>query len=99
MTQDEITKMAEEAGLYYNKSSFVWTSPIATNLYPEGIYPAALEDFAKLVAQHEREAVLQTVEALYDSQDPNPMYQEGYNHALDHIEEFVKTRGKSERTL
>ena len=62
MTQDEITKMAEEAGLYYNKSSFVWTSPIATNLYPEGIYPAALEDFAKLVAQHEREACAKVCE-------------------------------------
>ena len=56
MTQDEIIKMAEEAGLYYNKSAFVWTSPTAINLYPEGVHPTALEDFAKLVAQHEREA-------------------------------------------
>ena len=64
MTQDEITKMAEEAGLYYNKSSFVWTSPIATNLYPEGIYPAALEDFAKLVAQHEREECAKLAEQV-----------------------------------
>lgn len=40
----------------------------------------------------EREAVLQTIEALYDTQDPNPMYQEGYNHALDNIREFVRAR-------
>jgi len=42
----------------------------------------------------EREAVLQTIEALYDTQDPNPMYQEGYNHALDNLKEFVKARGQ-----
>ena len=42
----------------------------------------------------EREAVLQTIEVLYDTQDPNPMYQEGYNHALDNLKEFVKARGQ-----
>ena len=42
----------------------------------------------------ERETVLQTIEALYDTQDPNPMYQEGYNHALDNLKEFVKARGQ-----
>ena len=94
MKQDEIIEMARQASFYVKDD--------------EAYSPSNQEDFeltehlgrfAKLVAQHEREAVLQTVEALYDSQDPNPMYQEGYNHALDHIEEFVKTRGKSERTL
>jgi hypothetical protein len=62
MTQDEIIEMAEEAGLYYNKSAFVWTSPTAINLYPEGVHPTALEDFAKLVAQHEREACAKVCE-------------------------------------
>ena len=42
----------------------------------------------------EREAVLQTIEALYNTQDPNPMYQEGFNHALDNLKEFVKARGQ-----
>ena len=39
------------------------------------------------------EAILMTIEALYDSEDPTPMYQTGYNHALDHIEEFIKSQG------
>jgi hypothetical protein len=38
------------------------------------------------------EAILMTIEALYDSEDPTPMYQTGYNHALDHIEEFIKNQ-------
>ena len=43
------------------------------------------------------EAILMTIEALYDSEDPTPMYQTGYNHALDHIEEFINARkGKNE---
>ena len=33
-----------------------------------------------------------TIEALYNSEDPTPMYQTGYNHALDHIEEFIKNQ-------
>ena len=65
MTQDEITKIAEEAGLYYNKSTFVWTSPMATNLYPEGVYPAALEAFAELVAEAERKVMQAKIETLY----------------------------------
>lgn len=48
----------------------------------------------KAIAE-EREAVLQTIEALYDTQDPNPMYKEGYNHALDNIEEFIKGRANA----
>lgn len=43
----------------------------------------------------ERQAMLETIDALYNSQDPNPMYQEGYNHALDNMEDFVKARSKS----
>ena len=38
------------------------------------------------------EAILMTIEALYNSEDPTPMYQTGYNHALDHIEEFIKNQ-------
>ena len=42
----------------------------------------------------EHTAVLHTIDALYNSEDPHPMYQDGYNHALDHIEEFIKGRSK-----
>jgi len=48
--------------------------------------------FHKLILKIEHEAVLQMLEAFYNSQDPNPMYQDGYNHALDHVEIFVKRR-------
>lgn len=45
------------------------------------------------------ESILMTIEALYDSEDPTPMYQTGYNHALDHIEEFIKHRGSKNENL
>ena len=38
------------------------------------------------------DAILMTIEALYNSEDPTPMYQTGYNHALSHIEEFIKNQ-------
>ena len=42
----------------------------------------------------EIKAMLMTIEALYDSEDPTPMYQTGYNHALSHMEEFIIRRTK-----
>lgn len=42
----------------------------------------------------EHTAVLHTIDALYNSEDPHPMYQEGYNHALDHIKQFIEGRQK-----
>jgi len=42
----------------------------------------------------EIKAMLMTIEALYDSEDPTPMYQAGYNHALSHMEEFIIRRTK-----
>jgi hypothetical protein len=44
MTQDEIIEMAKECGL------------VGMRPHLDGIYFEALEEFAKLVAQHEREA-------------------------------------------
>jgi hypothetical protein len=54
MTQDEIIEMARQAGLHFY--NFVWTSPTDTCMYPEGVYQEALEAFAKLVREDEREA-------------------------------------------
>lgn len=62
---------------------------------PSGAALKFYKKFAAIVAAAEREAVLQTIEALYDTQDPNPMYKEGYNHALDNIEEFIKGRANA----
>jgi hypothetical protein len=42
---------------------------------------------------HEREAVLITVDELMGSEkDRHPMFSDGYDYALGHIEEFVKGR-------
>jgi hypothetical protein len=42
----------------------------------------------------EHEEMLVAIDAIYDSEDPHPMYQEGYNHALDHIKQFIEGRQK-----
>lgn len=43
--------------------------------------------------QAERQAVLGTIEVLYNMEvDRNAMFSDGYNHALTHIEEFIKGR-------
>ncbi len=41
----------------------------------------------------ERQAVLDTIEVLYNMEvGRNAMFSDGYNHALTHIEEFIKGR-------
>lgn len=47
------------------------------------------EQLAKLIVQNFRSATLDTIDALFDSEDPNPMYQVAYNHALIHMQEFI----------
>jgi hypothetical protein len=49
MTQDEIIEMAKECGL------------VGMRPHLDGIYFEALEEFAKLVAQHEREACIEDI--------------------------------------
>jgi len=53
MTQDEIIEMAEEAGFCLDISNGIYLSA-----------PIHLEAFAKLVAQHEREACLKLADSL-----------------------------------
>ena len=50
MTQDEIIEMAKQCGL------------VGMRPHLDGIYFEALEEFAKLVAQHEREEIVQFIE-------------------------------------
>lgn len=45
-------------------------------------------------AKEERIAILQTIEALYGSEEDNPMFIEGYDAALDHIKQFIEGRKK-----
>ena len=61
MTQDEIIEMAKQAGLHYY-----------VNDITEKPYAKILEDFAKLVAQHEREACAEFIETEYVRQFENP---------------------------
>lgn len=54
-----------------------------------------VEKFAELVRQDERIAVLETIDELMGMEsDRHPMFSEGYDHALDHIKQFVQGRGK-----
>ena len=82
MTQNEVLAMLHDI-IAGNQEWTTWT-----------VSTPHLVMLVNKAVEAEREAVLQTIEALYDTQDPNPMYQEGYNHALDNLKEFVKARGQ-----
>ena len=57
-----------------------------------------VERFAELVAKHERMAVFETIEELKGMEsDRHPMFSEGYDYALDHIEQFVQGRENREK--
>ena len=89
MTKDDICKWMHMA----------WNFSSEENLkrkfdYHEGDY-LPYEKFAKLVAEHEREAVLATIDELKGMEgDRNPMFSEGYDYALGHIEGFVRARSE-----
>ena len=57
MTQDEIIKMAKQVGMRYREIEDEFYSS-----YADGVYLDELKAFAKLVAQHEREACAKIVE-------------------------------------
>jgi hypothetical protein len=47
------------------------------------------------IAERERTAVIETIDELMGMEsDRHPMFSEGYDHALDHIKQFVQGRGK-----
>ena len=55
MTKEEIIEMAQRCGLF------------GIRPYPDGTYSEALEDFAKLIAEKEREECAKLVESsIYD---------------------------------
>jgi hypothetical protein len=59
----------------------------------------SIEDLLKelewQVAERERTAVIETIDELMGMEsDRHPMFSEGYDHALDHIKQFVQGRGK-----
>jgi hypothetical protein len=84
MTNEQILATADACGMMkfsqgWNKEKFKF----------------CLLAFAKQILNYERHEMLMMIEAVYDSQDPNAMYQEGYNHALSGMEEFIKARNEA----
>ena len=76
MTRDELFDLAEKAGLGFIRH--------ASEKDIE-----KFEQLASLIVQNFRKSTLDTIDALFDSQDPNYMYQTAYNHALIHMQEFI----------
>lgn len=76
MKREEVFDLAEKAGLGFVRH--------ASDKDVE-----KFEQLAKLIGQHYRQQMLDTIDALFDTEDPNPMYQTAYNHALIHMQEFI----------
>jgi hypothetical protein len=55
-----------------------------------------LKAFEALVRADERKAVLDTIDELMGMErDRHPMFSDGYDHALQHIAQFVRGRGNA----
>ena len=76
MTQDEIIEMAKQTQM-----PFYWRTGEIT-------YLDKLEAFAKLVAQHEREACAKVCESLFDMDD------DSCNEA-EHCAKAIRARGQA----
>jgi len=76
MKREELFDLAEKAGLGFVRH--------ASDKDIE-----KFEQLASLIIQNFRKSTLDTIDALFDSQDPNYMYQTAYNHALIHMQEFI----------
>ena len=81
MKREELFDMADKAGLGFIRH--------ASDKDIE-----KFEQLASLIMQHFRKETLDTIDELFDSQDPNYMYQTAYNHALIHMQEFIINKEK-----
>ena len=63
MTKDDITRMAQEAGMREGWDGWA-TGDDPNCMYPECVYTENLERFAALVTAHEREECAKVAEAL-----------------------------------
>jgi len=75
MTQNEIIEMAKQAGCFEKHQVFYFTSP-------------ELEAFAKLVAQHEREACAKVADNHIDGTPE-------WNSAANNIAQAIRERGQA----
>ena len=83
MTQDEIIEMARKAGCFEKHQVFYFTSP-------------ELEAFAKLVAQHEREACAKLVQDSWMafSRAPNSRLDITPFPELEYVAKVIQARGQ-----
>jgi hypothetical protein len=89
MNKDDISKWIHMAWDFTNEENVKRKFE-----YQEAHY-MPYEKFAKLVAEHERIAVIETIDELMGMEsDRHPMFSEGYDYALDHIKRFVQGRRK-----
>ena len=57
------------------------------------VYRSELEAAVKAAVEAEQTAVLQTIEEFMGSeQERHPMFSDGYDYALSHIQQFIKGR-------
>lgn len=92
MTQDSIIRMAQEAGALEEFRH------LAGRNYWLFTCPEDLKAFADLVTAADRQALLDTLEALTgNEEDRHPMFSEGYDLALWHIEQFVRARSEQQQ--
>ena len=82
MKREELFDMADKAGLGFIRH--------ASDKEIE-----KFEQLASLIVQNFCKATLDTIDALFDSEYPNPMYQIAYNHALIHMQEFIVNMEKN----
>lgn len=92
MTQDSIIRIAQEAGALEEFRH------LAGRNYWLFTCPEDLKAFASLITAADRQALLDTLEALTgNEEDRHPMFSEGYDLALWHIEQFVRARSEQQQ--
>jgi hypothetical protein len=85
MTRDEIIEMARQAQSVYGTDT--WTFALCAN---------QLEAFAKLVAQHEREACAEVCKKhadFYAGLEPSPIAQSAWAACVDNLD-TIRARGQ-----
>lgn len=87
MKLQEVLECAIESG------AFKENRPLIDRKY--WVFPCEedLQAFVGLITAADKKAILDAVDALMGTEEGrNPMFSEGYDHALRHIEEFVRGR-------
>jgi len=87
MKLQEVLECAIQSG------AFKKNQPLIDRKYWIFLCEEDLQAFAALITAADRKAVLDAIDALTGMErERNQMFSEGYDHALRHIEEFVRGR-------